>query len=83
MRPAGAQFTCFTSTKVQILAQKARFVAHNTDIDGAFYRSEIDPELLRGFLEGVFWNGNYYTFVCMPFGTACGLWLWDRADRIL
>ena len=50
--------------------------AYGIDISQAFYHIEIDPNY-RKYL-GFFWNGKYYTFVCMPFGTAFGPWLWDR-----
>ena len=48
--------------------------AYGIDISQAFYHIEIDPNY-RKYL-GFFWNGKYYTFVCMPFGTAFGPWLW-------
>ncbi len=50
--------------------------AYGIDISQAFYHIEIDPNY-RKYL-GFFWNGKYYTFVCMPFDTVFGPWLWDR-----
>ncbi len=50
--------------------------AYGIDISQAFYHTEIDPNY-RKYL-GFSWKGKYYTFVCMPFGTAFGPWLWDR-----
>ena len=50
--------------------------AYGIDISQTFYHIEIDPRY-RKYL-GFFWNGKYYTFVCIPFGTVLGPWLWDR-----
>jgi hypothetical protein len=44
--------------------------SYGIDISQTFYHIEIDSNH-RKYL-GFFWNGKYYTFVCMPFGTAFG-----------
>ncbi len=49
---------------------------YGIDISQAFYHIEIDPNY-RKYL-GFFWNGKYYTFVCMSFNTVFGPCLWDR-----